>query len=267
MIRTAILAPIHNSLYARLVAEVLLNEKNIQICGIAVRQHWNLHRLRTEFKRDGSRLLQKIFEKYLIGDRRFSKQGNVNLAALAEASGLAHDSLRDLAADASIPYITVPNHNTPNCQDFLVKADPDVIAFTGGGLIRQELLDIPKKGILNCHTGILPEYRGMDVVEWTAAEKRIQSIGFGASLHFMDHGVDTGPILLHKKIAVEKDDTFRTIRERLEVVMVELMLEGMRKLLDGDITPQKQRIKSGRQYFLMHPRILEHAGCVLRKYT
>ena len=40
------------------------------------------------------------------------------------------------------------------------------VIFTGGGILGQPLLETARVGILNCHAGILPKYRGMDVIEW-----------------------------------------------------------------------------------------------------
>src|SRR5436309_2693224 len=46
-------------------------------------------------------------------------------------------------------------------------------------------------GILNAHIGVLPAYRGMNVAEWAALEGG----SVGCSVHFIDTGIDTGPIL------------------------------------------------------------------------
>jgi len=95
----------------------------------------------------------------------------------------------------------------------------------------------------------------MDVVEWTAVEENIEQIGFGATLHFMDVGVDTGPILLKKMITLSPGATFEIIRTELETVMVDLMLQGARGLRDGSLSPLPQELTQGKQYFVMHPRI------------
>jgi methionyl-tRNA formyltransferase len=127
------------------------------------------------------------------------------------------------------------------------------------------VLAIPRLGVLNCHTGILPQYRGMDVVEWTAFEENIGRIGFGATLHFMDSGVDTGPILLKKKIPLSSNSNFESIRAELETVMVDLMVQGVQGLRDGILFSNPQELKKGRQYFVMHPRIKIAAQTRLEK--
>ncbi len=268
MMQTVILAPIHNSLYARLLTSALVEERGIDVCAVVVRSHWNIQRIRSEFSRDGARLVKKFIDKYLLGDDRFSSgQAKNNLSVSAEKSGLSFPSLKDLTKAYQIPYFKVPDFNQAGCVRFIQNLSPQVILFTGGGLIRKELLEVPETGVLNCHSGILPFYRGMDVVEWTAAEKNIVSMGFGATLHFMDSGVDTGPILLTEKIELHSQDTFLTIREKLEVLMLKLMLRGVKGLRDGKISPKMQKKSAGRQYFVMHPRIKTYAEINLERAT
>ena len=125
-----------------------------------------------------------------------------------------------------------------------------MIAFTGGGLIRKNILAIPRIGILNCHTGILPQYRGHGTwLNGTAAEGKMDPVGFGATLHLMDKGVDTGPILSKRTIPAEVGDDFTTIRERLEVLMVRLMIEGIAGLRDEKLQPQPQKSQDGPSVF------------------
>jgi len=266
MMKAVLLAPITNSLYARIIAEALTREKDIEISAVIVRSIWSAQRLKSEFKRDGRRLIRKIFQKLVIGDKRFSADLGKNLSVLARQKGLRYKTLTSLAKDIKIPYYLVADHNHPKCLQILQKIQPDIIFFTGGGLLRQPLLDIPRLGVLNCHTGILPQYRGMDVVEWTAIEGRIDQIGFGATLHFMDNGVDTGPVLLKKKIVLSSGVTFEDIRAELETIMVELMIEGARGLRDGSLASVPQAITEGRQYFVMHPRIKVTAEARLERY-
>ncbi len=262
MLKTALLAPIHNSLYARLVAHQILRMEDVKLAAIIVRRHLNLKRFHSEFRRDGARLLRKVSQKLVIGDARFDSSddpGKRNLLTLSEELGIQERSLKQIANLHDIPYLVVDDLNHPKSVEMLKEASPQVIAFTGGGLLRKDLLAVPEIGILNCHTGILPQYRGMDVVEWTAAEGNIEKVGFGATLHLMDRGVDSGPILLKRTITAFPGDKFESIRERLEVLIVELMIEGIIGLRDGSIKPKPQNVHDGRQYFVMHPRIKQLA--------
>ena len=67
--------------------------------------------------------------------------------------------------------------------------------FYWSGLLRKVLLvDLEKA--LNCHMGILPFYRGMDVAQWPILNQDFSNIGL--TTHIIDEGVDTGDILVHK---------------------------------------------------------------------
>lgn len=259
MMKIVLFAPIDNSLYARLLAGELLKTEGVSLEAMVVRSHWNLKRFRSELGRDGARLLRKVYQKYLLGDARYNDSENRNLSRLAEEKRLDFGSLKEFARLHEVPYILVKDLNDPAGEEVLKEVQPDLVVFTGGGLIRANILALPKLGVLNCHTGILPPYRGMDVVEWTAAERQVSTVGFGATLHFMDKGVDSGPIILKRTISTRPNDDFHSIRERLEVVMVELMLEGIAGLREGTLQPQAQKIEDGRQYFVMHPRVKRFA--------
>jgi methionyl-tRNA formyltransferase len=255
MIKVVLLAPIPNSLYARLVAFAMAKDDGIELAGIIVRSPWNFQRLTSEYNRDGARLFKKIYKKLLVGDQRYENLKMTNLASLAKQWQLPYKSLRTLAVKFNIPYYVFPSHNHPKCLGVLSDMKPDVILFTGGGILRKSLLEIPKLGVLNCHTGILPQFRGMDVVEWTAIEEKVNSVGFGITLHFMDQGLDTGPILIKKRIEPKHGSTFEEIRAELEADMVELMVNGVRNLKVGFPSLEPQKPESGKQYYVMHQRL------------
>jgi methionyl-tRNA formyltransferase len=255
VIKVALLAPIDNSLYSRLVAFAMAREANVNLAGIIVRTPWNLKRFSSEFSRDGARIINKIYQKYFVGDQRFENLNVKNLASLANQWQMPYKSLHSLAEKYEIPYYVFPSHNHLKSLQALSNMKPDVVLFTGGGILGKSLLSIPRLGVLNCHTGILPQYRGMDVVEWTAIEEKVSSVGFGATLHFMDQGLDTGPILIRKRISPNHGATFNDIRAELEADMVELVIEGVRNLQAGSQKLELQKPESGRQYFVMHPRL------------
>ncbi|HTX80451.1 MAG TPA: formyl transferase, partial [Longilinea sp.] len=199
-------------------------------------------------------LSQKVVDKWLMaGEPPITKENTESLAALAGQVELPRGTLKDVCASHMIPYYTVKDHNDIQSLIVLDKIRPDMIAFTGGGLIRKDVLGIPTIGVLNCHSGMLPRYRGMDVVEWALLEDHFDQVG--QTLHLMDAGVDTGPILLQRRLDLRPGDTIASIRTRLEARMPSLMLEGLRGLRDETLKPQPQRLEDGQQYFVMHPRV------------
>ena len=265
MLRVILFAPIHTSLYSRLVLHGLLNDPSVEVVGVVVRDHRNVQRIRSEFRRDGKRLIRKFIRKYLLREKMYDGVVGENLAQMAQDMDLPKGSLRTMAEEASLPYLVCKDLSDEKCEQFLLQKQPDLIAFTGGGLIRKNILQIPTLGVLNCHTGVLPKYRGMDVVEWTALEGALDTTGFGVSLHYMDKGVDTGPIIKVISYAPSQDDTFSSIRMKLEVKMVTAMLSGIQAIAENRAIGQPQNLQDGRQYFVMHARMKMCASARLKE--
>ena len=100
----------------------------------------------------------------------------------------------------------------------------------------------------------------MDVVEWAILETKSGMPPVGLTLHLMDRGVDTGPILIRHPEPIQPGDNPVNLRERLESHMVKIVLEGLRGLRDDTIISEEQKAEDGRQYFVMHPRFQEVAA-------
>jgi methionyl-tRNA formyltransferase len=182
-----------------------------------------------------------------------------SLARLAHQTGLPDDNLRRIAQKGAIPFLERVDLNGSAVERALIEWEPAVIAFTGGGLVRNNILQIPSVGVLNCHSGLLPRYRGMDVVEWAILENRSGAPPVGLTLHLMDRGVDTGPILIRHPEDIHPGDRLESLRGRLEVQMGEMMMKGLRGLRDGSLKPEAQTPDAGHQYFVIHPRLREIA--------
>lgn len=256
MMRVALLAPIASSLYSRTVASRLGAEPGIALAGIVVRTPWSLGRIRSELRRDGARLLEKVASKLILGEGGFHRAAGDG-GDKREPKPV--DTLSQIARRYDCRLVTVKDHNDPQSLAFLRALNPDMIVFTGGGLIRKDLLVIPRLGVMNCHSGMLPHYRGMDVVEWAVLEAGRPAAEVGLTVHWMDQGVDTGPILLRRKVDIQPGETIADLRRRMEPLMVEMVLAAVRGVRDGTLDPQPQRTEDGKQYFVMHPRLKDCA--------
>lgn len=253
--RAALLAPIDSSPFALAVAELCRREPGVELVSILVREHRSLARLRSELRRDGVRLVRKAWRKLVIRGVAESAAGERSFYDVVEELGLEERSLRAFAERHGVPHLRVADPNAPEAVAFLRESAPDAVAFTGGGLVRRGLLEAAGRGILNAHMGVLPPYRGMDVVEWPLLEGRHESVGLGVTLHLMDPGVDTGPIVEVFPVPIRRGDSMERLRTRYEPVMVDALLEGVRRVRDGSLAPRPQAPGDGRQYFVLHPRL------------
>jgi methionyl-tRNA formyltransferase len=232
----------------------LLIKKNIKIEAIIVRKLYNPSRFTSEFKRDGKRLLIKIWNKLILRKKAYVDTNQKTIISLLNENNIKIKTV-DQFKKQNIPVIYCTTLNDKNVVNTLKKKAPKLVIFTGGGLIKKQVLKVSGDGILNCHMGILPKYRGMDVVEWPLLENEPKQLGI--TVHFMNEGLDTGDILKTKFIKLKKNDTIKKIRRRFEPIMCLHMVDTCLSYLNGSINKKPQNESDGKQYFIMHQKLID----------
>lgn len=92
------------------------------------------------------------------------------------------------------------NINSRETLSFLRSQNPDVIISAYfPQILKKEALSIPSKGILNLHPGYLPSYKGAMTYFWAVKNNAPSA---GVSIHWMDEGIDTGPLLARKSFRI-----------------------------------------------------------------
>jgi methionyl-tRNA formyltransferase len=113
-------------------------------------------------------------------------------------------SVRDLAEKHDIPWRTT-DINKPENMALIRKIAPAFIfSFYYRNMLRQEVLDIPRKGALNLHGSLLPKYRGRVPVNWAIINGESET---GATLHYMVEKPDAGDIVDQEKVPILFTDT------------------------------------------------------------
>lgn len=159
-------------------------------------------------------------------------------------------TLREVAAFYGFPVRICKDQNGPDSIARMREWSPDLIIFTGGNILRQQLLEVPRLGVLNVHLGLLPEIRGMSSPEWSL----LNHVPVGITLHCMDAGIDTGPVLQRFEFPdVARCESLKDLRNRLIAFGVEKTAEVVAALDHGTIsaTPQSDLNKDS-QFFVMH---------------
>jgi hypothetical protein len=163
------------------------------------------------------------------------------------------------APEPPVAPIFVDGINGPDALEALRAAEPQLIVYTGGGIVRDELLSIPSIGVLNAHMGLLPGYRGMNALEWSL----LHGDPLGVTIHFIDCGIDTGDILLRRELTPSLGDTIGSLRTAATRESAAALADAVRLLREGRETRTSQS-RDGKQYFVMHSRLKEVAEKRLR---
>jgi folate-dependent phosphoribosylglycinamide formyltransferase PurN len=250
-----VLSPSRYSLYTLAVLEGLAR-KGVEVRGVGLRRIADPKRLWHEAKRDGARLVRKIRDKLLLRRLKFRRESTASRETINSFLARNNIQLRSVPAYCSrndIVYRYCADFNDPTFVEWVKASGADLIVFTGGGLIRRPLLDILPLGVVNCHMGILPKYRGMDLPEWAVLVGESSQIG--CTVHLMDEGVDTGPVLALSHVPIEGAKTIREVRDRIEFRMCTFIVDIVGQYLSGRVAPRPQSMGDGKQWFIMTERL------------
>jgi folate-dependent phosphoribosylglycinamide formyltransferase PurN len=146
--------------------------------------------------------------------------------------------------------VRVSTVNAPEAIAAIARAEPFVAVSAGAGILRQQTLALPRLGTLNAHMGILPAYRGMNVAEWAA----FNDDPVGCSVFWVDQGIDTGPIIVTRRVDAADCRSIDELRARVDESQLTLLDEVLRSIVDDGVMPdaRQQSPGEGRQFFRMH---------------
>lgn len=241
------------SFYTTSVCELLMR-KGYHIECIVVRK-FTFSRFVNEFSRDGKRLLKKIWNKLFLKEKAYSSE-SYSIVSFRRENNLTIKNISQFKENGT-KLVKCNSLNDDNVEQLLKSYDKKLIIFTGGGIVRKNIIDNSGDGIINCHMGILPKYKGMDLPEWCILENEIEELGI--TLHFMDTGIDTGDILKKIKIPIGNHSSIKGIRSSFEPIMVNSMVSIVEDYLKGKVNRNKQPPEDKRQYFLIHKRLYDIA--------
>lgn len=246
-----IFCPSPFSLITNTVCEELVRD-GYHIDSIVVRK-FSLARFLEEFSRDGKRLLKKIWKKLVLREKAYSNESE-NIVQYRKKKNLSITNIKEFKK-SGIKIITCKSLNADVVENHLKKLPEKLVVFTGGGIIRPNILKVAGDGIINCHMGILPKYKGMDLPEWALLEGNKDQIGL--TLHFMDEGIDTGDILRKVNIPIKEKESVKELRMRFEPIMVSSIVNVTKDYLSNKIELTKQEPGQPKQYFIVHEKLLD----------
>jgi methionyl-tRNA formyltransferase len=107
---------------------------------------------------------------------------------------------------------------------------PDLlVSILGNQIFKKKLLDLAPKGCINLHTALLPKYRGLMPTFWVLKNNEKHT---GVSVFFVDEGIDSGPIIVQKKLEIGNKTQAELIRQTKKIGM-ELVAEAV-SLIEED---------------------------------
>jgi methionyl-tRNA formyltransferase len=149
---------------------------------------------------------------------------------------LAPPPTKPVAERRGIPVLQPRRVREPEAQEALRRLAPElqvVVAF--GQILPRSVIDMAPRGTVNVHASLLPKLRGAAPIQWAIANGET-----GVTTMLIDEGLDTGPTLLSRATPIGPDETAADLEPRLARLGAELLLETVRGLEDGTVTPKPQ---------------------------
>ncbi|WIX79886.1 phosphoribosylglycinamide formyltransferase [Amycolatopsis carbonis] len=152
------------------------------------------------------------------------------------------------AERASVPSFTVrvADHSDREAWDkALTEAvaaySPDLVVSAGFmKILGAQFLSRFANRVINTHPALLPSFPGMHAVaDALAAGVKVT----GSTVHFVDAGVDTGPVIAQEAVVVEADDTEDVLHERIKAVERRLLVETIERLGRGGCTVDGRKVR------------------------
>ncbi|NCQ54667.1 hypothetical protein GW797_00295 [Candidatus Parcubacteria bacterium] len=162
----------------------------------------------------------------------------------------------EVAYTHEVPTLEVENINDSSCVDFLSGYAPDIIAVCGTTVIKAQVFKLAKKGTINIHSGIIPEYRSADPIFWALYNGEPDKVG--VTIHYVDEGIDTGPIIHQKSVGVTKEDDLATLYAKCMRTGAELMSQAIEDIAGGTVKTYRKEGVEGRAHFHMDLGIWEY---------
>lgn len=165
--------------------------------------------------------LEKVYEKTDL-KLIFTKEDKPN----ARGNKIIYSPVKQFALDKGIEIIQPKKMKDEEIINKIKEINPDLIVVVAyGKIIPNEIIEIPKYGIINVHSSLLPKYRGASPIHSAILNGDTES---GVSIMYIEEELDAGDVILKEYCEITEEDTLGTLHDKLK----ELGAIGLEKTLN-----------------------------------
>ena len=147
--------------------------------------------------------------------------------------------LKELCKKHNIVYLTSKNINSKEFIDKIRKFNCELfVSMSFNQIFKDDMINMPKFNIINCHAGKLPFYRGRNILNWVLINDEKE---FGITVHYVDEGFDTGDIILQKTYKITDNDNYGTLLEIAYVECAKLLNSVVNLFVNNLPVPRKSQ--------------------------
>ena len=176
---------------------------------------------------------------------RWLVQNEVSVVALVLNSPEKRSRANEIISGSRIPLDKIYEHYDLQDPETLQKIQSlgaeMAISILYGHKLDAAFLDIFPRGCINLHPSYLPFNKGAYTNVWPIIDQTTA----GVTIHYMDNGIDTGPIIAQSKVEVEPVDTGYSLYQKLEKEAYDLFINSWDNIWNSKVVPHVQRCEEG----------------------
>lgn len=144
---------------------------------------------------------------------------------------IKYTPVKEYALEHNIPVYQPNSLKNEETQNLIKNLNPDLIVVVAyGKILPKEIIDMPKYGVINVHSSLLPKYRGAAPINAALIHGEVES---GVSIMYIAEELDAGDVILTVKTPISDEDTFLTLHDRLKELGAQGLIQAVRLIEKG----------------------------------
>ena len=164
----------------------------------------------------------------------FTKEDKVN----ARGNKIIFSPVKQFGIDNEIEVIQPKKVKDEKIIKKIKEINPDLIVVVAyGKILPKEIIDIPKYGIINVHSSLLPKYRGASPIHSAILNGDTES---GVSIMYIEEGLDSGDVILQESCDILESDTLGNLHDKLKDLGAIVLEKALKLIEEGKVEATKQ---------------------------
>ena len=150
---------------------------------------------------------------------------------------VSQSAVKQFAVEQNLPILQPEKLKSPEFNNTLRKIAPDLIIVVAFRMLPEMVWALPRLGTFNLHASLLPQYRGAAPINWALINGEKET---GVTTFFLDKEIDTGKIILQRKVLITPNDNVESLHDKLMITGADLVLETVNQIREGTVNPIPQ---------------------------
>lgn len=162
---------------------------------------------------------------------RLIQDETISIEFIVPRSDTSDQTLKNFSEKYNIDYLYPVKINTPEFIEKAKSYNCDLfVSMSFNQIFRAAIIDVPELGVINCHAGKLPFYRGRNILNWALIN---DEKSFGITVHYVDEGIDTGDIIKQYDYPISETDDYNSLLEIAYVECAQILYDAIKDIQAG----------------------------------